>query len=127
MNAERSFSWLKALAHSIAIASAFFLPALAFSIAGVVDATKAGEFSGGFVFAGLILGWVWSYARQRSHSTLQYSVLVILVAMSAYQVLSWDLPRRRETRGLPCPRSNSVRRLLIRARADRCCVNRISV
>jgi len=85
-NEHRDFSWLKALGHSIAIGCVFFLTAVAFSVAGVVNATKAGEFSGGFVMAGLILGWIWSYARPRGSSTGSQVVVVILVAMSAYQV-----------------------------------------
>lgn len=86
MNDRRSFSWLKALGHAFAIATVFLVPALGFSIAGVVDATKAGEFSGGFVMGGFILGWIWSYARQRAHSTAKSLLTFVLVAMSAYEV-----------------------------------------
>ncbi|MEA2164822.1 MAG: hypothetical protein QOK37_2949 [Thermoanaerobaculia bacterium] len=81
-----AFSWLKALGHSVAAGAAFLLPSLALSIAGLVNATKAGEFGGGFLLPGLILGWIWSYARQRRHSALAHSLLAILVIMSAYEV-----------------------------------------
>lgn len=85
-NAGSSFSWLKALGHSIAWMLAFLLPSLGLSIAGVVDAEKAGEFSAGFLFAGLIFGWLWSWARQRRRTTAAAIWLFILVALSAYQV-----------------------------------------
>ena len=74
----KEFSWLKALGHSVAIAAAFAAPALALSIAGVVNAEKAGEFSGGFVLAGFIFGWIWSYARQQAYSTAKNVLRVIL-------------------------------------------------
>jgi hypothetical protein len=86
VNDPKSFSWLKALGHAVAIAAAFAAPALALSIARVVNAEKAGEFSGGFVLFGFILGWIWSYARQRAYSTVKNVLWVILVAMSAYEV-----------------------------------------
>jgi hypothetical protein len=85
-NDRTRFSWLKALGHSIGLGLAFLLPAFAFSAAGVVNAEKAGEFSAGFVVSGFILGWFWSYARQRGRSAFSHLLLFVLVAMSAYQV-----------------------------------------
>ena len=86
MSETRPFSWLKAIAHSIAAGLVFFLPPVLFSAAGAVNATKAGEFAGGFVVAGLILGWLWSWSRQRGSTTISHVLLAILVAMSAYEV-----------------------------------------
>ena len=85
-NAQRPFSWLKALGHSVAWMLAFLVPSLGFSIAGVVDAQKAGEFSAGFMLVGLLVGWLWSFARQRGKPTSAAVWLFILIAMSAYQV-----------------------------------------
>ena len=83
---QKPFSWLKAFGHALAITAVFFLPSLAFSIAGVVNAVKAGEFAGGFMIPAFILGWFWSYARQRGQSTVKYLLVAVLVAMSAYEV-----------------------------------------
>lgn len=86
LNNQRKFSWLKALGHSIAIASAFLLPGLAVAVSEAVDPTRAGEFSGGFIVSGFILGWIWSYARQNGYSTVKHILVFILVAMSAFEV-----------------------------------------
>jgi len=85
-NERRSFSWLKAFGHSVAWLLAFLVPSLGFSIAGVVDARKAGEFSAGFMVVGLLVGWLWSFVRQRGRATSAAVWLFILIAMSAYQV-----------------------------------------
>jgi hypothetical protein len=85
-NRSDSFSWLKALGHTVAIGLGFLLPAVAVSAIGGINATKAGEFAGGFIVPALILGWAWSWARQRRHQTLAHGLLFILVAMSAYEV-----------------------------------------
>jgi hypothetical protein len=79
-------SWWKAFAHATAIAIAFFVPALLLAILGMVDGETAGEFSGGFVVPAFMLGLLWSYARQTARSIVRHVVLIILVAMSAYEV-----------------------------------------
>ena len=107
-NDSIEFSWPKALGHSLAIGAVFFLPAIAFSVAGAVNATKAGEFSADFIIPALILGWIWSYAHQRKRNAVAQFFVVILVAMSAFEV--FVLAAAAATRGKTPPVSSLERR-----------------